>query len=71
MVITTPGAILTDWRDSVKGIVTDFMPGQEIGNSIASVLFGDVNPSARLPLTFPITENDVNFSQNQWPGVNG
>ena len=56
---TVPGAVLTPWRDAVDAITTAFMPGQEYGNALADVLFGAVNPSAKLPLTFPTKENEV------------
>eukprot|EP00055_Hartaetosiga_balthica_P011579 m.53075 g.53075 ORF g.53075 m.53075 type:complete len:739 (-) comp7652_c0_seq1:124-2340(-) len=69
VVVTTPGAILTDWREEVNAIVTNFMPGQEFGNAATEVLFGDVNPSAKLPLTFPNIENEVGFTVRQYPGL--
>ena len=40
------------------------------GAAIASVLFGDVNPSGKLAITFPVTENDMNITQAMWPGTN-
>lgn len=33
------------------------------------VLFGDVNPSGRLPLTFPNVENEIGFTERQYPGL--
>jgi len=65
-----PGAVLTDWADSVSSLVVAFMPGQEEGNSIADVLFGAVNPSGKLPVTFPNKENEVGFKPDEYPGVN-
>lgn len=71
VVAVTPGAILTPWRDEVGAILIPFMPGQEYGNAIVDVLFGDVNPSAKLPITFPKIENEVGFAEEQYPGKNG
>jgi beta-glucosidase len=67
---TTPGAVLLPFADTVPAVVVCFMPGQEAGNAIADVLFGNVNPSAKLPLTMPNKENEIEFSQEQYPGVN-
>lgn len=71
VIAVTPGALLTPWRDDVSAILIPFMPGQEYGNAITDVLFGDVNPSAKLPITFPKIENEVAFAQEQYPGKNG
>eukprot|EP00966_Prymnesium_polylepis_P315679 7294162-Prymnesium_polylepis.1 len=65
---TVPGAVLTPWRDTVDAITTAFMPGQEYGHALVDVLFGAVGPSAKLPLTFPSHENEVGFTDAQWPG---
>ena len=69
VVAVTPGALLTPWRTTVAAVVTPMMPGQQYGNAIADVLFGDVNPAARLPVTFPAVENQVNFTNEMWPGT--
>ena len=69
VVATTPGAILLPWSQKVKAILTNFMPGQQAGNAIADVLFGKVNPSGKMPLTFPNRENEMDFSQAQYPGL--
>jgi hypothetical protein len=45
------------------------MPGQEFANAITSLLFGDENPSGKLPLTFPNVENEMQLSTAQWPGT--
>lgn len=67
--MAAPGAVLTPWRDEVDAIFHGFMPGQAYGQGLASVLFGDVNPSGRLPLTMPNKENEIGFTQEQYPGI--
>lgn len=67
--ISAPGAVLLPWKDDVDAIVIGFMPGQEYGNALADVVFGDVNPSAKLTLTIPNKENEINFSAIQYPGI--
>ena len=63
-VTVSPGALRTPWAANLSALVSAFMPGQEYGNALADILWGDVNPSGRLPITFPIGENDTGFS---WP----
>eukprot|EP00026_Physarum_polycephalum_P004175 Phypoly_transcript_04192.p1 GENE.Phypoly_transcript_04192~~Phypoly_transcript_04192.p1 ORF type:complete len:642 (+),score=81.05 Phypoly_transcript_04192:243-1928(+) len=72
VVLNGPGPVLMPWASSVKAILFGFFPGQESGSAIASVLFGDFNPSAKLPVSFPVKENDwFSGNPNQYPGVNG
>jgi beta-glucosidase len=49
-----------EWSNhpNISAIVWAGLPGQESGNSLADVLFGDVNPSARLPYTIANAESD-------------
>ena len=53
------------WVKQVKGLLLSWLPGQEFGNSLADVLFGYVNPSARLAVTMPNVDNEVNFTEEQ------
>lgn len=46
----------------MKGILVNFMPGQEVGNAITEILFGKHNPDAKLPITFPNKENEMEFT---------
>jgi len=69
-VIVNPGAVLIDWTEDIDSVLVTFMPGQEEGNAMADILFGDVNPSGKLPLTFPNKENEVGFKPDEYPGVN-
>ena len=43
---------MNEWIDNVPGLIEAFYPGQEGGNAIADIIFGDVNPSGKLPITF-------------------
>ena len=54
VVLHTASAVAMPWIDRVAGVVEAWYPGQEAGTSIASILFGDVNPSGKLPMTFPL-----------------
>lgn len=51
--------MMTDWKDSVSSIVMAYYPGQEGGTAIAKILFGDVNPSGKLPFVLPYKESDL------------
>jgi beta-glucosidase len=56
VVLNTGGPVLMPWLHRVAGVIEAWYPGQEDGNAIAAVLFGDVNPSGKLPMTFPASE---------------
>jgi len=70
VVLDTGGPVLMPWLSSVKGLLEAWYPGQEDGNALAAVLFGDVSPSGHLPETFPARQADLPIrSPAQWPGV--
>jgi len=72
VVLNTGGAALMPWIDRVAGVVEAWYPGQENGNAIAAVLFGDVNPSGKLPMTFPRSDQQSPVAASErWPGVDG
>jgi beta-glucosidase len=58
------------WIAAVPAVVEALYPGQECGNAIAAVLFGDVNPSGKLPDTFPRRLED-NPAFINYPGESG
>jgi beta-glucosidase len=53
VVLETGNPVAMPWRTSVKAIAEAWYPGQAGGQAIAEVLTGTVNPSGRLPITFP------------------
>jgi beta-glucosidase len=71
VVLNTGDPVLMPWLSQVKGVIEARYPGEEDGNAISAVLFGRVDPSGKLPITFPSSENDVPANTpQQWPGVN-
>jgi hypothetical protein len=72
VVVNSGSAITMPWANSVKGIIENWYPGQTDGTAIAALLYGDVNFSGKLPVTFPQSLADVPASTPaQWPGQNG
>ena len=56
VVLETGGPVLMPWLSKVPAVIEAWYPGQRGGEAIAAVLTGGVNPSGRLPITFPATE---------------
>jgi beta-glucosidase len=56
VVLETGGAVLMPWLDQVQAVMESWFPGAGGGEAVANVLFGDVNPSGKLPITFPASE---------------
>ena len=70
MVNISGNAIAMPWVKEVPAIVQAWYLGSEAGNAIASVLLGDVNPSGKLPFTFPVSLQDVGAHQlGEYPGT--
>ncbi|EUC62976.1 glycoside hydrolase family 3 protein [Rhizoctonia solani AG-3 Rhs1AP] len=70
VVIISGTPVAMPWAESASTIVQSFYSGGEAGNGLADVLFGKVNPSSRLPLTFPVRDEDTPSHLN-FPGQNG
>ncbi len=72
VVLKTGGPILMPWIDKASAILEAWYPGEEDGNIVADVLFGIVNPSGKLPITFPKKDTDLpTQTAEQYPGING
>ncbi len=69
VVIISGNAVEMPWVKEVPAIVQGWFLGTEAGNALASVLVGDVNPSGKLPFTFPVKLTDVGaHSVGEYPG---
>lgn len=53
VLITGSPVLVEEWIDEVKGVLQGWFGGVEMGNALADVIFGDYNPSGKLPITFP------------------
>jgi beta-glucosidase len=72
VVLNTGSAVAMPWLDSVAAVIEAWYPGEQDGNAIAALLFGDVNPSGKLPVTFPRRLADVPAASHaRWPGIDG
>lgn len=61
---------MSPWIDQVQGVLYTWYQGQELGNSAASIICGEVNPSGRLPITFPKRIQDCP-AFSSFPGEQG
>ncbi|GLZ33307.1 glycosyl hydrolase [Lentzea sp. NBRC 105346] len=72
VVLKSGGPVLMPWLDKVPALLEAWYPGEEDGNAVAGVLFGEVNPSGKLPITFPKAPGDVPANTPaQYPGIDG
>lgn len=63
-------AVAMPWADKVPAILQAWFLGSESGNSLADVIFGRVNPSGKLPMTFPVRLDDVGaHAVGEYPGT--
>lgn len=70
VVVYAPAQILMPWAHQVAAILFSGLPGQEEGDALADVLFGDVNPSGKLPMTIANAATDYPANTAaQFPGV--
>lgn len=61
---------VTNWYDDVPAILNAWYPGMMGGNALARVLFGDVNPSGKLPVTYPkqLEDHPAHKNKRSFPG---
>jgi beta-glucosidase len=71
IVLVSGGPAEMPWSDKAKGIVQAWYSGSEGGNALAQVLFGQINPSGKLPVTFPKKlEDSPAHKLGEYPGKN-
>jgi len=73
IVVLVNGSAVTmkNWVDSVDAIIEAWYPGEEGGNAVADVLFGDYSPGGKLPITFPQFVGQVPLYYNHKPTGRG
>ena len=70
VVLNVASAVEMPWIDKVSAVLQLWYNSQEQGNALADILFGDENPSGKLPTTFPVRLED-NPAFINYPGENG
>ena len=69
VVLNVGAPVSMPWVEQVPAIVQAYYPGMENGNAVAAVLLGKVNPSGKLPVTFPVRlEDSPAFINGSYPG---
>jgi len=63
VVLETGSAVTMPWLNQVRGVLEAWYAGSKGADAVANILFGEVNPSAKLPMTFPRSEADLPHPQ--------
>ncbi len=70
VVLETGSAAAMPWLDEVGGVLQAWYPGEQQGPALAALLWGDTNPSGKLPMTFPKSLADTPTpTAAQYPGI--
>ncbi|MBM2618359.1 glycoside hydrolase family 3 C-terminal domain-containing protein [Actinoplanes sp. LDG1-06] len=71
VVLQTGSAVEMPWLSRVPAVLETWYAGEQMGPAVASLLFGDTNPSGKLPMTFPksLADTPTAGSAAQYPGV--
>ena len=74
VVLVGGNAVAMPWLDRVQGVMQAWYLGSEAGTALARVIAGEVNPSGKLPFTFPekLADNGAHaFGEKSYPGIGG
>lgn len=69
VILQSGGAVTMPWLDQVSAVLAAFYPGSGGAEAIAGVLFGRVNPSGRLPITFPVSVEQLPHPEQRDPAT--
>lgn len=71
VVLNIPGPVTMPWLDDIDAVLATWAPGQEGADATAELLLGKANPSGKLPVTFPVSEDDTPVAGDplRYPGV--
>ena len=73
VVLVSGNAVAMPWINDVKAVLQAWYLGSEAGTAMADIISGEVNPSGKLPFTFPVKLSDngaMSFGPTSYPGVN-
>ncbi|MFW9865976.1 MAG: glycoside hydrolase family 3 C-terminal domain-containing protein [Candidatus Thorarchaeota archaeon] len=70
VILTGTPVSMIEWFEKIPSIVQLFYAGMEGGNAVANIIFGDVNPSGKLPITIPkkLSDSSAHVSERTYPG---
>jgi len=71
VVLIGGSAVTMPWLERAGAVIHAWYPGEGGGEGVADVLFGDVNPAGRLPITFPVAEGQLPLYYNHKPTGRG
>lgn len=71
VVLVGGSAITMPWLEAVGAVLMAWYPGEDGGTAVADILLGDVNPSGRLPISFPLEEGQLPLTYNHRPTGRG
>jgi beta-glucosidase len=70
VVINSGGPVVMPWLNDVAGVFENWYGGDETGAAVAALIFGQADPSGKLPVTFPVSLSQVPAqTEAQWPGT--